>query len=218
MNYRNHGVMAKGSLVHRVPTQEKAVAFTFDDGPHPVFTEQVLEIFQKMDGRATFCMIGQEIDKFGDIAAKVHSAGHELVNHTYSHPDLTQLTLEEARSEILLGDERIRRVTGKPASNFRPPFFAVNEVILSLAAEFGYHSIGCVNGEAKDWEQPQPGVDYILEHTRPAVANGSILLFHDGYGDRAQTIEAVQVLVQELAAEGYRFVTVNELLTLAEYA
>ncbi|MGG6309306.1 polysaccharide deacetylase family protein [Paenibacillus macerans] len=82
--------MAKGSLVHRVQTQEKAVAFTFDDGPHPVFTEQVLEIFRQVNGKATFCMIGQEIDKFGDIAAKVHAAGHEMANHTYSHPDLTR--------------------------------------------------------------------------------------------------------------------------------
>ncbi|MBW4840431.1 MAG: polysaccharide deacetylase family protein [Paenibacillaceae bacterium] len=206
--------MTKASLVHRVPTGEKAVAFTFDDGPHPVYTEQVLEIFRKVNGKATFCMIGQEIDQFGDIAAKVHAAGHEIANHTYSHPDLTRLTLEEARAEILLGDERIRRVTGKPTLSFRPPYFAVNEVILSLAEEFGYHSIGCVNGEAKDWEQPQPGVDHILEHTRATVENGSIFLFHDGYGDRAQTIEAVRVLVSELAADGYRFVTVSELIEL----
>lgn len=207
-------MMAKGSLVHRVPTGEKAVAFTFDDGPHPVYTEQVLEIFRKVNGKATFCMIGQEIDRFGDIAAKVHAAGHEIANHTYSHPDLTRLTLEEARAEILLGDERIRQVTGKPAFSFRPPYFAVNEVILSLAEEFGYYSIGCVNGEAKDWEQPQPGVDFILEHTRRSVANGSIFLFHDGYGDRAQTIEAVRVLTEELTADGYRLVTVSELMTM----
>ncbi|WP_435923445.1 polysaccharide deacetylase family protein [Paenibacillus sp. DYY-L-2] len=208
--------MAKGSLVHRVPTREKAVAFTFDDGPHPVFTEQILEIFHKANGKATFCMIGQEIDKFADIAAKVHDAGHELANHTYSHPDLTALTLEEARTEMRLGDERIRRVTGKPVSSFRPPYFAANDDILSLAAELGYRSIGCVNGEAKDWEQPQPGVDYILEHTRATVGNGSIFLFHDGYGDRAQTVEAVRVLVEELTADGYRLLTVSELFALSD--
>lgn len=211
-------MMAKDSLVHRVPTGEKAVAFTFDDGPHPVFTEQVLEIFRKVNGKATFCMIGQEIDKFGDIAAKVHADGHEIANHTYSHPDLTRLTIEEARAEILLGDERIRQVTGKPALSFRPPYFAVNETVLSLAEEFGYHSIGCVNGEAKDWEQPQPGVDFIVERTRQVVGNGSIFLFHDGYGDRARTIEAVRVLTKELTAEGYRLVTVSELIALANEA
>lgn len=204
------------SLVHRVPTRDKAVAFTFDDGPHPLYTRQLLDIFRKANGKATFFMIGQEIDAFEDIAAEVHHAGHEIGNHTYSHPDLTRLTLEEARAEIQQADERIRQITGKPVLSFRPPYFGVNEDILSLAAEFGYTSIGTVNGEAKDWEQP--GVEFILDHTRPTIENGSIFMFHDGYGERAQTIETVQVLLEELAAEGYRFLTVSELLELADQA
>ncbi|MDN4070539.1 polysaccharide deacetylase family protein [Paenibacillus vini] len=204
------------SLVHRVPTRDKAVAFTFDDGPHPLYTRQLLDIFRKANGKATFFMIGQEIDAFEDIAAEVHQAGHEIANHTYSHPDLTKLALEEARAEIQQADERIRQITGQPVLSFRPPYFGVNEDILSLAAEFGYTSIGTVNGEAKDWEQP--GVEFILDHTRPTIENGSIFMFHDGYGERAQTIEAVQVLLEELAAEGYRFLTVSELLELADQA
>lgn len=204
------------SLVHRVSTRDKAVAFTFDDGPHPLYTRQLLDIFRKANGKATFFMIGQEIDAFEDIAAEVHQAGHEIANHTYSHPDLTRLTLEEARTEIQQADERIRQITGKPVLSFRPPYFGVNEDILSLAAEFGYTSIGTVNGEAKDWEQP--GVEFILDHTRPTIENGSIFMFHDGYGERAQTIETVQVLLEELAAEGYRFLTVSELLELADQA
>ncbi len=206
--------MAELSLVHRVPTREKAVAFTFDDGPHPVYTQQLLDIFRKANGKATFFMIGQEIDAFGDIAAEVHAVGHEIANHTYCHPDLTKLTLEEARAELQQADARIRQVTGKPVLTFRPPYFGVNEDILSLAVELGYTSIGTVNGEAKDWEQP--GVEFILDHTRPTIQNGSIFMFHDGYGERIQTMEAVRVLVDELATEGYRFVTVSELLGLAD--
>ncbi|WP_438434984.1 polysaccharide deacetylase family protein [Gorillibacterium sp. sgz500922] len=205
--------MAGISLVHQVATQEKAVAFTFDDGPHPVYTKQLLDIFRRANGKATFFMIGQELDAYGEIAAEVHAAGHEIANHTWSHPDLTKLTLEEARAEVEKMDEKIRRITGKPVLTFRPPYFAVNEDILSLAADMGYQSIGAVNGEAKDWEQP--GVEYILDHTRRVLGKGSILLFHDGYGKREQTIEAVRVLVEELAAEGYRFVTVSELTALS---
>lgn len=207
--------MIQLSLVHQVPTDEKVIAFTFDDGPHPLYTKQLLDIFQRVSGKATFFMIGQEIDAFEDIAKEVHNAGHEIANHTNSHLDLTRLTLEEARVELQQGDERIRRVTGKPVMNFRPPYFSVNDDILSLAAEHGYHSIGAVNGEAKDWEQP--GVDFILNHTRPTVGNGSIFLFHDGYGDRFQTVEAVRVLVEELTADGYRLVTVSELLEYADH-
>ncbi|WP_375103566.1 polysaccharide deacetylase family protein [Paenibacillus sp. RS8] len=206
--------MAKLSLVHKVPTQEKVVAFTFDDGPHPLYTKELLDIFHKHNGKATFFMIGEELNMYEAIAAQVHMAGHEIGNHTYSHPDLTTLTIDEARAELQRADDTIRKVTGKHVLNFRPPFFGVNDDILMLAAEFGYHSIGAVNGEAKDWEQP--GVDFILNHTRPTIENGSIFLFHDGYGERAQTIEAVRVLVEELDAEGYRFVTLSELFGIAD--
>lgn len=208
--------MTKLSIVHKVSTQEKVVAFTFDDGPHPLYTKQLLDIFHSVNGKATFFMIGQEMDAFEDVAREVHTAGHEIANHTYSHPDLTTLKLEEMRAELQKADERIRRLTGKPVMSFRPPYFAVNEDILALAGEFGYTAIGTVNGGAKDWEQP--GVDYILDHTRPTIENGSILIFHDGYGERSQTIEAVQILVEELALEGYRFLSVSELLNLATHS
>ncbi|MEN1989501.1 polysaccharide deacetylase family protein [Paenibacillus hubeiensis] len=205
--------MEKLSLVERVNVQEKVVAFTFDDGPHPVYTHQLLEIFRGADGRATFFMIGQEMEAHPGVAAAVHREGHEIANHTYSHPDLTKLTLETAREELLRTEELIREVTGETARIFRPPYFGVNDDILSLAAERGYQTIGAVNGGAKDWENP--GIEYIVEHTRPTVRPGSILIFHDGYGERTQTVEAVRVLVEELTAEGYRFVTVSELLDMA---
>ncbi|WP_341278913.1 polysaccharide deacetylase family protein [Paenibacillus sp. FSL H8-0537] len=206
--------MNKLSMIHQVSVREKVVAFTFDDGPNPVYTSQLLDIFRSVGGRATFFMIGQEMEAHPEMAAVVHQEGHELGNHTYSHPDLTELTLEEASGELQRTDVLMRKVTGQQVRSFRPPFFGVNDSILSLAAEYGYRSIGTVNGAAKDWETP--GVDYILEHTRQAIAPGSILLFHDGYGDRSQTIEAVRVLVEELAAEGYRFVTTSELLDMAD--
>ncbi|PQP83938.1 polysaccharide deacetylase [Paenibacillus sp. PCH8] len=198
------------SLIDRVSVREKVVAFTFDDGPHPVYTHQLLEIFRNAGGRATFFMIGKEIEVYPEIAAEVHSEGHEIANHTYAHPDLTKLTLEQAGEELQCAEILIRKVTGKPAKCFRPPYFGVNDDILSLAAERGYRTIGAVNGGAKDWDNP--GVDYILEHTRPTAEPGGIFLFHDGYGERSQTVEAVRVLVEELAEEGYRFVTVSELL------
>ncbi|WP_293197191.1 polysaccharide deacetylase family protein [Paenibacillus sp.] len=201
-------------LVEQVSVQEKVVAFTFDDGPHPVYTYQVLEIFRRAGGHATFFMIGKEMEAYPDIAAEVHREGHEIANHTYTHPNLTELTLEEADEELRQAERLVQEVTGKSARSFRPPFFGVNEDILSLATERGYRTIGAVNGGARDWDNP--GVEHILEHTRSVVKPGSVLIFHDGYGDRSQTVEAVRVLVEELTAEGYRMVTVSELLELAE--
>ncbi|WP_433922317.1 polysaccharide deacetylase family protein [Paenibacillus taichungensis] len=202
--------MVNISLIEQVSVREKAVAFTFDDGPHPVYTHQLLETFRNVGGRATFFMIGREMEVYPEIANTVHHEGHEIANHTYTHPDLTKLTLEQAGEELQRAEILIREVTGKTVKCFRPPYFGVNDDILSLAAERGYQSIGAVNGGAKDWDNP--GVDHILEHTRSTVKPGSVFLFHDGYGDRSQTVEAVRVLVEEMAAAGYRFVTVSEML------
>lgn len=197
-------------LVEQVSVEEKIVAFTFDDGPHPVYTHQVLEIFRRAGGHATFFMIGKEMEAYPDIAAEVHREGHEIANHTYTHPNLTELTLEKAEEELQQAERLVQEVTGNAAQSFRPPYFGVNDDILSLAAERGYQTIGAVNGGARDWDNP--GVEHILEHTRSVVKPGSVLIFHDGYGDRSQTVEAVRVLVEELTAEGYRLVTVSELL------
>ncbi|MDT9722264.1 polysaccharide deacetylase family protein [Paenibacillus sp. ClWae2A] len=205
--------MLSTALIVQESVREKVVAFTFDDGPHPVYTPQVLEIFRRAGGRATFFMIGQEMENHPEIAAEVHREGHEIANHTYTHPDLTKLTLEEAGEELQRAENLVQEVTGEPARCFRPPYFGVNDDILSLAAERGYRTIGSVNGDARDWDNP--GVEHILERTRSAVKPGSVLIFHDGYGDRSQTVEAVRVLVEELAGEGYRLVTVSELLDIS---
>ena len=129
-----------------------------------------------------------------------------------THPRLTQLAPAAVRAELVQTDERIQRITGAPARTFRPPFLDVNDAILALAAELGYWSIGAVNLGTRDWEQP--GIEHIVEQTR-AAGSGSILVFHDGFGDRSQSVEAVRILVAELAAQDYRFVTVSELLALA---
>jgi peptidoglycan/xylan/chitin deacetylase (PgdA/CDA1 family) len=200
-------------MVHEVSATARVVAFTFDDGPHPVYTPQLLDIFRDAHGKATFFMIGQQIDAHPATAAAVHAAGHELGNHTWTHPRLTQLTPDDARAELVQTDARIQRITGTAVRTFRPPFLDVNDAILTLAADLGYWSIGAVNLEARDWEQP--GIKHIVEQTRASVRSGSILVFHDGFGDRSQSVAAVRMLVAELAAQDYQFVTVSDLLALA---
>ncbi len=205
--------MVRTAMLRRVPTTAQAVAFTFDDGPNSRYTPQLLDIFRHAGGKATFFMIGQQIDAHPATAAAVHAGGHELGNHTLTHPRLTQLAPAAVRAELVQTDERIQRITGAPARTFRPPFLDVNDAILALAAELGYWSIGAVNLGTRDWEQP--GIEHIVEKTRENVGSGSILVFHDGFGDRSQSVEAVRILVAELAAQDYRFVTVSELLAIA---
>ncbi|MDN3017115.1 polysaccharide deacetylase family protein [Paenibacillus sp. BSR1-1] len=197
-------------MINEVPASNKVVAITFDDGPNPIYTPQVLEIFSEASGKATFFMIGEQMGKFPEVVKKVAAQGHEIGNHTYTHPYLSQLTQEECLEEIERNESLVEELVGRTPVVFRSPYLDYNHETLSLLERKSYPMIGALNLEAQDWEQP--GVDHILAKTRDCVRNGSILLFHDGYGDRSQTIEAVRILVAELSSQGYQFVTVSSLL------
>ncbi|NNU85195.1 polysaccharide deacetylase family protein [Geobacillus sp. BMUD] len=199
-------------MIECVETPHKVVAITFDDGPNPVYTFDVLEILEKVSGKATFFMIGSHMEKYPEVVETVEAQGHEIGNHTYSHANLTSVPKDEILQEIGKADAIIAEMTGTKAAVFRPPYLNYNETVVSLCSHFGYQMIGALNTDARDWEQP--GVDYIVRKTRGHIKNGSILLFHDGFGDRSQTIEAVRILAAELHAQGYKLATVSELLEL----
>jgi peptidoglycan/xylan/chitin deacetylase (PgdA/CDA1 family) len=205
--------MNREAIIHNVNTEHKVVAFTFDDGPNPLYTLQVLEIFREVSGRATFYMIGQQMLEHPDVVKAVAEEKHEIGNHTYSHPKLTELSPNDCLREIEQTEAVIQQLTGSKPATFRPPYFDYNDEVSAVCERFGYPVIGAMNTDATDWEMP--GVEHILIKSRNHVRNGSILLFHDGFGDRSQSIEAVRTLVNELALQGYRFVTVSELLRLA---
>jgi peptidoglycan-N-acetylglucosamine deacetylase len=204
-----------GCILNKLNTTKKAIAFTFDDGPNPVYTPQVLEIFQKVNGKATFFIIGEQMETSPELVKKAAELGHEIGNHTYSHPKLTEINREKAESEIDQTAKIIEKWTGQRPALFRPPYLDFDEHTAQLLEGKGYQKmIGAVNMEAADWDLP--GVDFILEKSKSVIENGSILLFHDGYGDRSQTIEAVKILVEELTEQGYELVTVSELMNLAK--
>ncbi|WHX51601.1 polysaccharide deacetylase family protein [Paenibacillus woosongensis] len=210
--------MFSTALIHKFDTEEKVVAFTFDDGPNPVYTPQILDIFREAGAKAkaTFFMIGRQIEQHPELARTVHNQGHEIGNHTYTHPYLSKLSAEECAEEIIRTERLIQEIIGVKPLTFRPPYFDYNEQAAGLLGSRGYTLAGAVNGEAMDWEQP--GVDHIVEKTRDSLSPGSVLLFHDGFGNRSHTVEAVRILVAELVAEGYRLVTVSELIKLSSPA
>lgn len=200
-------------MINEVPTSKKAVAITFDDGPNPTYTPQVLEIFSKAEGKATFFMIGEQMINNPEVVKQVAALGYEIGNHTYTHPKLSHLSTAECLEEIERTERLIEELSGRKPVVFRPPYLDYNQDTVSILQQKVYPMIGALNLEARDWEQP--GVEHILEKSRDAVKNGSILIFHDGYGERSQTIEAVRMLVSELTSQGYQLVTVSELLELA---
>jgi peptidoglycan/xylan/chitin deacetylase (PgdA/CDA1 family) len=199
-------------LINDVSTSQKVVAITFDDGPNPIYTAQVLDIFRESEGKATFFMIGEQMDQYPEMVKKVVEQGHEIGNHTYTHAKLSQLSPEECVEEIERTEKLIQELVGQKPVVFRPPYLDYNDDTILVMQQKDYPMIGALNMEAQDWEMP--GVDHILAKSRDCVKNGSILIFHDGYGDRSQTIEAVRTLVSELTSQGYQLVTVSELLKL----
>ncbi|WEK53564.1 MAG: polysaccharide deacetylase family protein [Candidatus Cohnella colombiensis] len=198
------------SVIDQISTDRKVVAFTFDDGPNPLYTAQILDIFRKSASKATFFMIGNQIEQHPEVAKAVFEQGHEIANHTYSHPYLTTISEQDCINELLRTHEIIMQTTGVKPLTFRAPYFDMNEQVVKASEQLGYQIIGAVNGDAKDWEQP--GVQYIVDNTIAHVKPGSVLLFHDGFGDRSQTVEAVQMLVTELKAQGYELVTVSDMI------
>lgn len=200
----------KLELTSEAGAKRKAVAITFDDGPNPEYTPQILDIFREYGGKATFFVIGRHVQEHMELAGRIHEEGHELGNHTYTHPYLTRISEAERWQEIEKTDRLIAEVTGASPVSMRPPYLDFNEDVAALSVQFGYAMIGALNMKAQDWDRP--GVDHILKHTREQVKNGSILIFHDGFGDRSDTVQAVRTLVQELAGQGYELVTVRELL------
>ncbi|KIO67594.1 MULTISPECIES: polysaccharide deacetylase family protein [Bacillaceae] len=202
------------AIINEVKTNKKALAITFDDGPNPIYTPQVLEVLASVKAKATFFMIGEQIVKNLEIVKLVVAQGHEIGNHTFTHARLSDLSEEECIKEIQLNERLIERLAGRKPTTLRPPYFAFNEQVELLLSRMGYTAMGALNMDAIDWERP--GTDFILEKSRNHVKNGSILIFHDGYGDRSQTIEAVRQLVPELVFQGYKLVTVSELLKIGQ--
>lgn len=206
--------MKQPEVLSSISVKEKAVAITFDDGPNEQYTSELLSIFRENQAKATFFMIGEQIQKAPEVARRVNAEGHEIGNHTFTHPYLTQLEHADCFEEIRRTDALIEQTTGVKPCVFRPPFFDYNLEVSKVIEEFNYGVIGAVNGEARDWEEP--GIQHIFEKSLEVIQPGSILIFHDGYGDRSQTIEAVRQLVVHLKNEGYQLLTVSELLNLID--
>ncbi len=202
-----------GEVVHNVNTTEKIIALTFDDGPDPTCTPPILDTLKQFHASATFFMMGKMVRKYPDLALRVRNQGNEIGNHTETHPYLERLSMHQVDSEFDESDEVDRSVLGSTPTLFRPPRGAWNPTVFK-AAESRHQRIilWSVSLEHKKFPKPKDMVNRALNLIRP----GDIILMHDGaYGLRKSTVEALPLLVSALQKQGYRFVTVSELLRQA---
>ena len=198
---------AKNGISHGA-REGKRIALSFDDGPHPIFTPRILEILDKYGITATFFMIGCNVAHYPEVAKTVHEKGHEIGNHTYSHPHMKTLSLERLKEEVLK-TEKVFRQNGIPSPKlFRPPEGFRSEEQVSVLSSLGYQTI-IWSVDTRDWQGR--GAKEIVSGVLDDVQGGDILLFHD-YTSQRNTITALEQLIPRLLEDGYRFVTVSELM------
>jgi len=180
-----------------------AVALTFDDGPHPVWSPRILGLLARYGIPATFFMIGKSVQAHPDLARRTLAEAHAVGNHTYDHP-LPFTVLSRARMDAEIGDtqQAIAGATGYTPRLFRAPGGEWNAAGLSSAAAHGMIPVGW-DVDPKDWSRPDSSV--IVQRLSVARA-GDILLCHDGGGDRSETLAALDQVLPVLLGRGYRFV------------
>ena len=209
---RSRKIQFAGGLIYRIKTKEKVVALTFDDGPMPFFTEKVLEKLNTFGVKATFFLNGNAIEENIGLAKKIVNQGHQIGNHTYSHKKMIFVSNEFVKDEIEKTNQLILKSGYKGEAIFRPPY---GKKLFALPMYLKKHSIPTIMWDIEpekyvDTTNPDNIVKYAVENTRP----GSIILLHPMFESRINTIESIPLIVEKLLEEGYRFVTVSELIEI----
>ena len=214
-----------GETVYFVPNTNRMLALTFDDGPNGAATEKILDTLKHFNVKATFFLIGTNVNRYPEIARRIVREGHQVGNHTFSHPRFDRISFQEMTREIDAGANAISGATGVKPTWFRPPY-GINGFGLEEICRAKGYAIAGWSGHAGDWN-PHCAVE-IAERIITQATPGDILLLHDVRetrtdSDRQSTVDAVYLILERLTREGFRFVTLAELRRhagppLAEFA
>ncbi len=196
--------------------ETERVAITFDDGPDPVWTPRILDILKARGVRATFFVMGQKATAYPALVRRIVEEGHELGNHSYSHPDLSRVSPWRVRLELNATQRAIESITGRSTLLFRPPYdadrtpHAASELeTLRIAEELGYVP-AMASIDPLDWLMPAP--EEILARVKTQRPRGRVVLLHDGGGDRSHTVAALEPLIDYLERRGDQIVPLHQLL------
>lgn len=205
--HRNSPVF--GSVLGRLPTTENVVSLTFDDGPNPDATPEILDALKDKNVKATFFILGRHAERWPELLLRIAHEGHQIGNHGYFHRKLHFKRPFYIRQDIKLGKRAIERAGAPSPVWFRAPHGFRNPWVTSIAQSLGERVAGWSLGV---WDTDKPGVNEIVKRTVDGTKAGSIILLHDGdgyeaEGDRMQTAAAVPLIIDQLRAKGFRFGT-----------
>ncbi|HEX8352774.1 MAG TPA: polysaccharide deacetylase family protein [Pyrinomonadaceae bacterium] len=202
-------------LTHRVNTSQKVIALTFDDGPTPEATAQILSVLEREQVRATFFVTGAELEKYMAEGRRLVAAGHELGNHSYSHERMVLVTPSFVEREVERTDKLIREAGHQGEIYFRPPYGKKLFTLPYYLARTGRRSVTW-DVDPDSYPEVAADSDKIAEYALSRARPGSIILLHVMYGSRGESLKAVKKIVEGLKARGYSFKTVSELLAAEE--
>ncbi|MBQ8310051.1 MAG: polysaccharide deacetylase family protein [Clostridia bacterium] len=204
------GVSAEEQPGYRsAQTDSMQIALTFDDGPHPRLTPQILEILERYHVPATFFMVGKNVINYPDAARAVLRAGHEIGNHTFSHYHMNILNEEGLSDELGRCEDALEELCEYRPHLFRPPEGAVTQYVRHCS-DAGDYELILWSLDTRDWESKN--TDSIVRTVLSQIQPGDIVLMHDYIGVKSKTPEALEILLPELLRRGYEFVTVSQLL------
>jgi peptidoglycan/xylan/chitin deacetylase (PgdA/CDA1 family) len=208
-SFTGRGPVTRGAdvTVRRVNTRQPLVALTFDDGPHPRLTPHLLDILRAANVRATFFMIGRNVARYPDLAARVAAEGHEIGNHTWSHPSLYGYSDAGVLDQIDRTTIAINEAVGRPPVLVRPPYGNLHDRQRMML--YGARNMPTVlwSVDPHDWERPGSAV--VMQRILGATHPGAIVLAHDIH---SPTVRAMPDTIRGLAGRGFQFVTVSELI------
>ncbi len=197
---------AHGKVINSIPVKagDKVFALTFDDGPWPESTRQILRVLKDNNVKATFFMVGQEVSRRPQVAREVLAQGHAIGNHSWDHPSRPRDPIMQVQKT----NEQIKKVIGYTPTIFRPPY----GILAGMAheAEREGDPVFLWSADSVDWSRP--GVEKIVSRILNQARPGGISLMHDGGGNRSQSVAALPLIIQGLKARGYTLVTIPELL------
>lgn len=219
-----------GRTLTNGPTNERVVALTYDDGPNPPYTGRILDVLEQEHVHATFFLVGRAVRAYPSVAEREARDGDAIGNHTWDHRHLIVMPRSQVRSSLKRTDAAIYAATGRHTNLMRPPFGARDWIVMHVAQKMGYTVVMWSVPLARDWEYPPARV--IAQRILSNVSDGSIVVLHDGNRgqlcgpnrlaphicDRSGDIEATRLIVDNLKAQGYRFVTIPELIALRKSA
>lgn len=205
----------ESTLIMKGPGTKREIALTFDDAPDDIFTPKILDILKEKKVKATFFLVGYRIEKYPDVAKRIVREGHAVGNHSFNHPNFLDIKDTDFQKQITRTDELIRGLTGSTPAIVRPPYGNISDKQMEWLAG-SKRIVVAWDVDSLDWKGLNS--EEVVTNILPKVSPGSIVLQHSGTGDGGDlsgTVHALPTVIDQLRREGFKLVTVQEMLNIS---